>query len=200
LAESEKKDYIYYQNLKILPLIDTDQDLVARCLRREMASQQLFYNRFAPRMFGICLRFAGNSADAEDILQEGFLRVFAKLHHYRGEGSLDGWIRRTIVTTAINYYKKQCKFHHEVDLHEATYHATISEDALSMLTTEELLGVIRELPTEYRTVFNLFVMEGYSHCEIGGMLGIPENTSKSQLHRAKALIRQKLSGMGFTDK
>lgn len=180
--------------------MDADQDLVARCLKREMASQQLLYQRFAPKMFGICLRYAGNSTDAEDILQEGFIRVYTKLHHYRGEGSLEGWICRTMINTAINFYKKQMKFHKEVNIVEATLNATITEDALSIMTTEELLRVIRELPVDFRTVFNLFVMEGYSHHEIGTMLGIPENTSKSQLYRAKAMIRQRLAELGIRDK
>ncbi|MCK9421976.1 MAG: RNA polymerase sigma factor [Bacteroidales bacterium] len=183
-----------------MPIIDADRDLVARCLKREMASQQLLYRRFAPKMFGICLRYAGNTTDAEDILQEGFLRVFNKLHHYRGEGSLEGWICRTMINTTINFYRKQMKFHQEVDLKEATLNATISEDALSILTKEELLKVIHELPVGFRTVFNLFVMEGYSHHEIGAMLGIPENTSKSQLHRAKVLIRRRLTEIGIRDK
>lgn len=181
-------------------MMDADQDLVARCLKREMASQQILYQRFAPKMFGICLRYAGNITDAEDILQEGFLRVFSKLHHYRGEGSLEGWICRTMINTAINFYRKQMKFHQEVDLREATFNATITEDALSILTTEELLRVIHELPLGFRAVFNLYVMEGYSHQEIGTMLGISENTSKSQLYRAKAMIRQRLAEIGIRDK
>jgi RNA polymerase sigma-70 factor (ECF subfamily) len=151
-------------------------------------------------MFGVCLRYANNPYDAQDLLQEGFIRVFSKLHHYRGDGSLEGWIRRIMVTTSINYCVRKIKTNREVDLSEANSAATFSADALSIMTTEELLGVIRELPVGYRTVFNLFVIEGYSHNQIGEMLGINENTSKTHLHRAKALIRKRLASIGISEK
>lgn len=187
-------------NKKTLLTMDTDRELVSRCLQRESASEEILYRRFAPVMFGICLRYANNSYDAQDLLQEGFIRVFSKLHHYRGEGSLEGWIRRIMVTTSINYCVRKIKTNREVDLTEANSAATISEDALSILTTAELLGVIRDLPVGFRTVFNLFVIEGYSHHQIAEMLGITENTSKTHLHRAKALIRKKLVAIGISEK
>ncbi|MCK9218672.1 MAG: sigma-70 family RNA polymerase sigma factor [Bacteroidales bacterium] len=178
--------------------MDADHELVGRCLKQDKASQTQLYNRFSPKMFGICLRYANNSMEAEDLLQIAFVRVFAKLHMYRFEGSLEGWIRSIIITTAINYYKQQLKFQVEVDLGDAAMHATNIENALSILSAVELLKVINGLPIGYRTVFNLYVIEGYNHQEIGIMLNISESTSKSQLHRAKAFLRKRLNDMGIT--
>ncbi|MCK9204674.1 MAG: sigma-70 family RNA polymerase sigma factor [Bacteroidales bacterium] len=180
--------------------MDAELDLVSRCLKREAASQKLLYQRYAPTMYGICLRYASNADDAEDLLQEGFIRIFCKLHHFRGDGSLEGWMRRIMVTTALNYCTAHIKNNLEVGLNEVVSSATFSEDALSILTTEEMLRIIHELPVGFRTVFNLFVVEGYSHYEIGEMLGINENTSKSHLHRAKVLIRKRLAAIGISDK
>ncbi len=172
--------------------MDAESELISRCLNHEPASQNKLYNLFAPKMFGICLRYAGNKMEAEDIFQNGFLRLFTSLHQYRSEGSLEGWVRRVFVTTAVNFYRHQSKFQLEVDLKEISEIATFSEDALSILSTKDLLVIIQGLPAGRRTVFNLYVIEGYDHKEIGGMLGISEGTSKSQLHRAKASIRQLL--------
>ncbi len=172
--------------------MDSDHDLISKCLNRELASQNKLYDRFAPKMYGICLRYAGNKMEADDILQNGFIRVFSNLHQFSYIGSLEGWVRRIIVNTALNFCKHNSKFHQEVELKEYYQDATFSEDALSVLSTKELLAIIQGLPTGHRTVFNLHVIEGYDHKEIGVILGISEGTSKSQLHRAKASIRQRL--------
>lgn len=173
-----------------------DLDLVNRCLKRDPKAQEMFYNRFAPRVFGICLRYAGSRMEAEDILQDGFVRIFTNLHQYRSEGSLEGWVHRTMVNTAINYYRKNLKYRKEIPLDETQEVATITEDALSVLSAEDLITVIQGLPPGYRTVFNLYVMEGLTHKEIGEMTGISENTSKSQLSRARVAIQQRLSHLG----
>jgi len=171
--------------------MSTEREMIEGCLRNDVKAQELFYHCYARKMFGVCLRFAGNPSEAEDILQDGFIRVYGNLHHFRFEGSLEGWIRRTMINTAINHYKKQLKFQQEVELNEATTLATIQEDGLSKISREELLHIIQGLPTGYRTVFNLFVIEGYTHKEIGIMLGISENTSKSQLSRARGVIQHR---------
>lgn len=169
-----------------------DQEIVQRCLQNDHKAQELLYRRFSSRLFGICLRYAGNKMEAEDILQEGFIRIFTNLHLFRSEGSLQGWLHRTMVNTAINYYHRNRKFRNEIMLDEARDVATISEEALSKISREELLSVIQALPPGYRTVFNLYVMEGYTHREIGEIMEISENTSKSQLSRARVAIQQQL--------
>lgn len=146
-------------------------------------------------MYGICLRFSRTNAEADDMLQEGFIRIFNHIKDFRGEGSIEGWVRRTIVNTSINFYKKRIKQGISTELE--TIKEKIEEDNLIIdrLAAEELLEVIRQLPDGYRTVFNLSVIEGYSHKEIGEMLDISENTSKSQLSRAKSTLRKKLKNL-----
>lgn len=174
----------------------SDEDLVTGCLRRDSISETMLYRKFAPKMYGICLRYAGNEMEANDIMQNGFLRVYANMHRFRNEGSLEGWIRRIVINTAINYNKQRLKFRNEVELKEE-YDATIPEETLSKLSTQDLLAVIRSLSPGHRTVFNLYAIEGYGHKEIASMLGITEGTSKSQLHRAKESIRRRLEEHGF---
>lgn len=175
--------------------MSSDKEIIEQCLRNDVKAQELFYRRFAGKMFGVCLRYAGNPMEAEDILQEGFIRAFKNLHHFRFEGSLEGWVRRTMVNTAINHYKKQLKFQKQVELNEAITFATNQDDGLSKLSMDELLKIIHELPVGYRTVFNLYAIEGYTHREIGVLLGISENTSKSQFSRARNAIQQVLEKM-----
>ena len=141
-------------------------------------------------MYGICLRYATNRMEAEDILQEGFIKIFQNLANLHSREVFDSWIYKIMVNTAINYYKKQLKFQNEVSLIIETSDATIPEDALSKLSYNELLRILQGLPTGYRTVFNMHVIDGFNHREIGEMLGISENTSKSQLWRAKASLRK----------
>lgn len=172
--------------------MDPEQELVEKCLANDPFAQELLYRRYASKMYGICLRYVRQREDASDILQEGFIRVFNNLCHYRGEGSFEGWVRRIIVNTAINHYKANTKYSHDLSVDEVSINVKIDNDALSQLSTEELLKVIQQLPDGFRMVFNLFVIEGYDHKEIGQMLGITENTSKSQLHRAKAALQKRL--------
>jgi RNA polymerase sigma factor (sigma-70 family) len=161
-----------------------------------MAEYQL-YHRFAPKMYGVCLRYGGNETDAEEILQLGFIRLFHNLYQFRFEGSLDGWVKRVFVTTAINYYKKQLKFKQNVELNNANEDATMQEDSLSVMTTKELLAIIQSLPTGYRTIFSMHEIEGYGHKEIADLLGISEGTSKSQLHLARHSVRRMLKERGM---
>lgn len=154
-----------------------------------------FYKQLSPKMYGICLRFASDRDDANDILQEGFIRVFRHLKDFRGEGSLEGWVRRTIVNTAINLYKKRIKKGIAADIN--TYENSIVEKPLivEQLSANELLELVKELPQGYRTIFNLSVIDGYTHKEIGIKLNISENTSKSQLSRARTALQKKLKSI-----
>jgi RNA polymerase sigma-70 factor (ECF subfamily) len=170
----------------------TDKELIERCLANDPKAQEYLYNRFSRRMYGVCLRFARNTLEADDILQEGFIKIFTYLKDFRHEGALEGWIRRTIVNTAINYYNSRLDDWSETTMDKAEAYQASSEDILEKISTNDLLGLIQELPEGYRMVFNLYVIEGYSHQEIAGMLNISENTSKSQLSRARGSLQQKL--------
>ena len=166
--------------------------LISDCISGNRLSQHKFYNKFSPILFGISLRYAKNRTDAEDILQEGFIKVFKYLKDYSGKGSFEGWIRRIMITTALNYYKKKNLFNKDIDPESSYVTLPASNEALSAMTHNELLVMIRELPHGYQTVFNLNTIEGYSHKEISKIMNISVNTSKSQLSRAKNSLRNQL--------
>ena len=170
----------------------SEEELIRRCLNNNVKAQEEFYRRYASKMYGVCLRFAKNRMEADDFLQEGFIKVFINLGSFRGDGSLEGWIRRTIVNTAINLIKKNHKYLQDTELDKAEVVET-QASALENLSAEELLGMIAELPVGYRMVFNLNVIEGYTHKEIGELLNISENTSKSQLSRARSALQRKIT-------
>lgn len=166
----------------------TEEQMLAGCLQNDAAAQDALYSRFSPRMLGVCYRFAKNREDAEDMLQEGFIKVFSQMHQYRNEGALEGWIRRIMVHTCINALKKNKKFADSVDIAHAG-NIGIREEAIpSIMQAKEVVECIRALPLGYRTVLNLYAIEGYSHKEIGNMLDIEESTSRSQYTRAKTML------------
>lgn len=170
----------------------SDQEFIKRCLNNDPKAQEMLYKHYAPKMFGICIRYAKTQAEAEDILQEGFIKIFTRLKDYRNDGSFEGWIRKTFVNTAINFYRKNLKSKNDIDITDVEIENDSQMSAIDQLSTNELLEVIRELPDGYRMVFNLNVIEGYTHKEIGEMLDISENTSKSQLSRAKQALQKQL--------
>ena len=154
--------------------------------------QHLLYQRFAPKMFGVCLRYTARSDEAQDVLQEGFIKVFGKMGTYRGAGSFEGWMRRIFVNTAIERFRKKNHLQPITEQEEET----IENNDLSVieaLAEKDIINLVQRLPPGYRTVFNLYVIEGYSHKEIGRMLGISEGTSKSQLSRAKTQLKTMLT-------
>jgi RNA polymerase sigma-70 factor (ECF subfamily) len=171
----------------------TEELMLAGCLRNNAAAQEALYNRFSPRMLGVCYRFAKNREDAEDMLQEGFIKVFTQMHQYRNEGALEGWIRRIIVHTCINVLKKNKKFTDSVDIIHANS-IYIKEDMIpSIMQAKQVVECIRMLPLGYRTVLNLYAIEGYSHREIADILDIEESTSRSQYTRAKNMLEEILT-------
>lgn len=172
----------------------SDEDVIKGCLKNDPVAQEKLYKLYAPKMFGVCLRFSRNHMEAEDLLQDGFIKVFLHLKDYRNEGSLEGWIRRTIINTAINFYRKKIKNYSDVDIDDIEI-GNNEETALDKLSTKELLDTVRELPDGYRIIFNLNVIEGYTHREISEMLDISENTSKSQLSRARQVLQKKLTNL-----
>ncbi|MEO6584574.1 MAG: sigma-70 family RNA polymerase sigma factor [Ferruginibacter sp.] len=166
----------------------TEEQMLAGSIKHNAASQEALYNRFSPKMLGVCYRFGKNREDAEDMLQEGFIKVFTQLHQYRGEGALEGWIRRIVVHTCINVLKKNKKFADSVDIIHAN-NIYIREDMIpSIMQAKKIVECIRLLPLGYRTVLNLYAIEGYCHKEIATMLDIEESTSRSQYTRAKAML------------
>src|SRR5258705_1904034 len=166
----------------------TEELMLAGCLKNSASSQEALYNRFSPRMLGVCYRFAKNRQDAEDMLQEGFIKIFSQIHQYRNEGALEGWVRRIVVHTCINVLKKNKKFSDSVDISYANGLQFAEETIPSIVQAKQIVECIRLLPIGYRTVLNLYAIEGYSHREIATMLDIEESTSRSQYTRAKAML------------
>ncbi|TDX00100.1 RNA polymerase sigma factor [Dinghuibacter silviterrae] len=166
----------------------TEDVLLQGCLHKDAAAQQEFYNRYSPKMLSVCYRFAKNREDAEDMLQEGFIRIFSQIHQFQHKGALEGWIRKIIVHTCINLLKKNKKFSENVDIQYAQ-HLSVREEAVpAVIQAKQVIECIRMLPIGYRTVLNLFAIEGYNHKEIAEMLDIEESTSRSQYTRAKAML------------
>ena len=166
----------------------SESDLVEGCRQGDRKLQKELYERFAPKMFGVCLRYAGATEEAEDILQEGFVKVFNKINSFRGEGSFEGWIRRIIVNTAIEHFRRKTYLQPVTEREEET----VESDYLSVLDSlaeKDIIGLVQQLSPGYRSVFNMYVVEGYTHKQIGELLGISEGTSKSQLSRAKAILQ-----------
>lgn len=166
--------------------------LIEKCLKKDRKAQYEFYEKHAPRLYGVCLRYSKTTIDAEDILQEGFIKIFRYLGNYRGEGSFEGWLRRIMVTTAMNYYKKKNLMNREVEPESIRIPLYSDHEIVSEMSHKELLSFIHDLPHGYRTVFNLNTIEGYSHKEIGEIMQISVNTSKSQLSRAKSSLRKRI--------
>lgn len=164
------------------------QQLIKNCLKGQPASQRQLYEEFAPIMLGVCYRYTKSMQDAEDVLQEGFVRVFRFLNQYNREGELGAWIRRIMVNTALNYLKQSKKYQHDLLFDKTELHVVTQDDPEMLLNAKDLAELIRQLPTGYQTIFNLYAVEGYSHLEIGQMMGISENTSRSQYMRARHLL------------
>ena len=164
--------------------------MIQGCLENIAAAQEALYNCFSPRMLGVCYRFARNKEDAEDMMQEGFIKIFSQIHQFRGQGVFEGWIRRIIVHTCINILKKNKKFTDSVDLFHATSIYLNENNIPSILQAKQVIECIRLLPVGYKTVLNLYAIEGYSHKEIAGILDIEESTSRSQYTRAKSMLEE----------
>ncbi len=150
--------------------------------------QQELYQRFAPKMYAVCLRYAGNTEEAEDILQEGFIKIFNKIGSFRGEGSFEGWIRRIFVNTAIEQFRKKNYLKPLTEVEENTVEGKYLS-VLDTLAEKDIIQLVQQLSPGYRTVFNMYVIEGYTHKQISEILGISEGTSKSQLSRAKLILQ-----------
>ncbi len=167
--------------------------LIAGCKANKATAQKALYDKYARKMMGVCMRYAAAREVAEDLLQEGFIKVFSAIGSYSGEGSFEGWMRRVFVNTSLEYLRRNDVLRESVDIEE--YSSMIEPDysAIDHISAGELLELIAQLPTGFRTVFNMFAIEGYSHREIGEALGITESTSRSQYTRAKKELQKKLA-------
>jgi RNA polymerase sigma-70 factor (ECF subfamily) len=166
--------------------------LIQACVRRERWAQKVLYEEYYSRMMGVCLRYATDEEEALDILHEGFIKVFRHVGKYKPGTSLSAWIRRIMVNTAIDYYRKNSRRRTE-DMDEAYDISTNDPDAISRCTEQEILEAIQELTPSYRAVFNLYVIEGYAHKEIAELLDITESTSRSNLVKARLKLKEILS-------
>jgi len=175
-------------------LYHTEAELIKGCQQGKRLFQQELYRLYHRKMLGVCMRYTNQQHDAEDVLQEAFIKVFKHIKGFKGKGSFEGWIRRIMVHTAIEHYRKRSRYF-MVDIDQA-YEVELSADQLSMMSQDEILELIKTLPVGYRTVFNLYAIEGYAHKEIAEMLGISIGTSKSQFSRAKAILKDKLAQVG----
>lgn len=174
-----------------------DQSLIQGCIDNDATAQRALYNTFSPKMMSICYRFAYNKNDAQDILQEAFLKIFSQIHTYQFKGSFEGWVRRIVVNSCINYIKRNKKFNDNVDIANA-YKIQIKENNIGqMMFTKQVVECIRLLPIGFRTVLNLYAIEGYSHKEISEILDIQESTSRSQYTRAKVILENILIKKGL---
>jgi RNA polymerase sigma-70 factor (ECF subfamily) len=166
----------------------TDKELIETCLKDNPKAQKMLYDTYSSVLFGICLRYSKNEEEAQDILQDSFIKIFTKLDTYQFTGSFEGWLKRIVTNTSIEYYRKKITIEH---LEEIGFNPYLAIDSDRGLEVEELLKMIQELPEGYRMVFNMYAIDGYTHGEIATKLNISEGTSKSQLSRARAYLQRK---------
>ena len=175
----------------------TNEQLIENCLKGNARAQELLYTNFGPKLMGVCFRYATSTQEAEDLLQDGFIKIFEKLDKYSGIGSFEGWMRRIVVNTALDNIRKNKKFLLNTDLESEAYKLSSNDFIEERLAAEDLMKVLQSIPLGYKTIFNLYAIEGYSHKEIAEQLDITTSTSKSQYSRAKALLRDKITKLNL---
>jgi RNA polymerase sigma factor (sigma-70 family) len=173
-------------------LPNTEQLIIKGCITGDRAFQSKLYDLYAPKMLGVCMRYSKNREEAEEVLLEGFLRVFTYIKNFRGSGSFEGWMRKIMVNCALFRYRNKSHLHPVLDLDTTGYNLAAEYDIASNLDAKELLALVQSLPAGYRIVFNLYVFEGYKHREIAEALGISVGTSKSNLADARAYLQKAL--------
>lgn len=173
----------------------SEQQIISQCKKGDRAAQKALFDRLSSRMFPVCLRYMGNREAAEDVLQEGFISLFSKLDSYSGEGSFEGWARKVFVNTALMTLRKNDVMRKSEDIETAWSVSSEDPGALHNISYKELMGLIAGLPPGFRTVFNMFLIEGYTHKEISEALGITEATSRSQLQRARVMLQNKIKNL-----
>jgi RNA polymerase sigma-70 factor (ECF subfamily) len=176
-------------------MFNSEKDLVIACMRNNPKAQTAFYNLYKGRLLGTCMRYARTAAEAEDIFQEAFIKVFKNLHTIEKIESVNSWVKSSVIRTAIDHYRHIAHEREQVGYDEIAGFSESSESVFSRLNREQILAIINRLPDGYRMVINLFLIDGYSHAEIAELLGITEGTSKSQLSRGKELLKKELLKM-----
>jgi len=176
-----------------------EDELIKGCIRRERSAQKRLYDTFSSKMYGLCCRYVKDSMEAEDVLVTAFTKILERIDQYKGEGSFEGWIRRVVVNEALTYLRRNRSMYIETEL-EAADREPDYQHISDHLEAEDLMNMIGELPAGYRIVFNLYAIDGYSHKEIAGQLNISENTSKSQLSRARVFLQKLLAERDATPK
>jgi RNA polymerase sigma factor (sigma-70 family) len=186
--------FLYFYDLLRPATLTEIKNIINGCLKGDRKDQELLYRRFAARLYAVCLQYSGNDEEARDILQEGFIKIYDNLRHYKFEGSFEGWVRRIMVNTALEKYRSKHSLYRvdDIDLIPEQDAEPDNEDYAG-LEARDLMDIIRELPPRYRIVFNLFAIEGYSHKEISDMMNISEGTSKSNLSRARVILQRRVS-------
>ena len=169
----------------------SESDLIQGCIEGNRQMQEILYKKFSSKMYSVCLRYSGNIEDANDLLQEGFIKIFRNLEKFRGDGSFEGWIRRIFVNTSIEHFRKKVKLYNVTEVQENTIE-DVELNILDSMAEKDIIFLVNELAPGYKAVFNMHVIEGYSHKEIADILGITEGTSKSQLARAKGVLKKSL--------
>ncbi len=177
--------------MKLIIYRAKEDDLIKGCLRRDPGAQQQLFDLYSSKMYGICYRYVKHAMQAEDILVMAFTKVFERISQYKGEGNFEGWVRRIMINEALTYLRKSRTMYLETDLDQADCEPDYNRLS-DHLEAEDLLKMIAKLPPGYGLVFNLYAIDGYSHKEIGEQLGISENTSKSQLSRARVYLQKLL--------
>lgn len=175
----------------------SDEALIQSCKQGNPLAQKQLYEKYSRKMMGVCLRYAGNRDEAQDILQDGFIKLFEKLETFSGTGSFEGWMRRIFVNTALDHLRRNKQERNLLDIDDVGFFLSVKELVTDEIAAEDLMKILQSIPIGYRTVFNLFAIEGYSHKEIGDMLGITESTSKSQYSRARDFLKNILEKQGM---
>ncbi len=175
----------------------SQEELIKRCIKNDIKAQEQLYNLYAPKLFSICLKYSPSYAEAQDNLQDGFLLIFDKIEQFSFEGSFEGWAKRVMVNNALKYYRKESFLELVNDAIAEEQEVEIDDTALSL---DYLLGIIQELPDRYRLVFNLYVIDNYAHKEIASMLNISIGTSKSNLSRARLILKEKIEAQNASIK
>ncbi|MCX6240132.1 MAG: RNA polymerase sigma factor [Bacteroidia bacterium] len=167
------------------------EETIQKCASGDRKAQTTLYNQFASKMYGVCLRYSKDSTEAEDNLQDGFIRVFTKINQFGFKGSFEGWMRRIMVNTSLEKFRKNNHLYAVEDM--VVYeNVQIAEETISAISADDLLKIVQGLPPRYRMVFNLYAIEGYSHQEIASLMSITEGTSKSNLSRARVILQKKV--------
>lgn len=176
----------------------SENELIDECLKNNRIAQKQLYEKYSRKMFGVCLRYAKSKEEAEDVLADAFVQIFMKLSSFKRDGSFEGWIRRIVVNTSITAYRSNLKFNLNDEISEIRDISNNDVSAIDLLNLQQLKSLIQQMPDGYRMVFNLHVMEGYNHREIGEILNINEGTSKSQFSKARKWMQAKLEQFNIT--